>query len=55
MKVILAFAFSQVGIIFLCIFYAVGGAQLYLSMELPAEEEKRMLKKNAALVRQFYS
>ena len=50
MKVILKYAFSQVGIIILCIFYAVGGAEMYMSMEVPLEEEQKQMKINAALV-----
>lgn len=39
-KVILKYAFSQVGIIFLCVFYAAGGANLYMAMEEPLEMER---------------
>ena len=39
-KVILKYAFSQAGVIFLCIFYAVGGANLYIAMEEPLEMER---------------
>ena len=34
MKTLLAFAFSQVGVILLCIFYAVIGANMFISMEV---------------------
>ena len=34
MKQILAFAFSQVGVVVLCVMYAVGGARIYMSMEV---------------------
>ena len=34
-KSILAFAFSQVGVVVLCVMYAVGGARIYMSMEVP--------------------
>ena len=33
-KSILAFAFSQVGVVVLCVMYAVGGARIYMSMEV---------------------
>ena len=33
-KQILAFAFSQVGVVVLCVMYAVGGARIYMSMEV---------------------
>ena len=33
-KTLLAFAFSQVGVILLCIFYAVIGANTFISMEV---------------------
>ena len=33
-KTLLAFAFSQVGVILLCIFYAVIGANMFISMEV---------------------
>ena len=37
-KSILAFAFSQVGVVVLCVMYAVGGARIYMSMEVLADE-----------------
>ena len=36
-KSILAFAFSQVGVVVLCVMYAVGGARIYMSMEVLAK------------------
>ena len=48
-KVVLKYAFSQVGVVVLCTLYAVGGANIYLGMELPLEEERREAKKEAAL------
>ena len=48
-KVILKYAFSQVGVVVLCTLYAVGGAQIYLGMELPLEEERRAAKQEVAL------
>ena len=50
MKVILKYAFSQAGIVVLCILYAVIGAEMYMSMEGPLEDQQKQLKKNAALV-----
>jgi hypothetical protein len=49
-KQILAFAFSQVGVVVLCVLYAVGGANVYLSMEVPFEEEAYMAKQTEAKV-----
>jgi len=48
-KVILKYAFSQAGVIVLCILYAVGGAEMYMGMEGPLEEQQKQLKINAAL------
>ena len=50
MKVILKYAFSQAGVIVLCIVYAVLGAEMYMSMEVPLEDQQKQLKMNAALV-----
>ena len=50
MKVILKYAFSQAGVIVLCIVYAVVGAEIYMSMEVPLEDQQKQLKMNAALV-----
>jgi len=47
-KTVLAFAFSQVGIILLCIVYAVVGANTFISMENPAEEQRYLDKQQAA-------
>jgi len=47
-KTVLAFAFSQVGIILLCIVYAVVGANTFISMENPAEEQRYLDKQEAA-------
>lgn len=47
-KSILAFAFSQVGVVVLCVGYAVGGANIYLSMEVPHEEEAYLAKQKEA-------
>ena len=49
-KVLLKYAFSQAGIIVLCIVYAVVGAEMYMSMEVPLEDQQKQLKMNAALV-----
>ena len=49
-KVILKYAFSQAGVIVLCIVYAVVGAEMYMSMEVPLEDQQKQLKMNAALV-----
>lgn len=35
----------------MCILYAVVGAEMYMSMEGPLEDQQKQLKKNAALVR----
>ena len=51
MKVIFKYAFSQAGIIVLCVLYAVVGARMYMSMEGPLEDQQKQLKKNAALVK----
>jgi len=48
-KVLLKYAFSQAGIIVLCIVYAVVGAEMYMSMEVPLEDQQKQLKMNAAL------
>ena len=48
-KVMLKYAFSQIGVIVLCCVYAVGGAQIYMSMEVPLEEEAKELKKTVAM------
>ena len=55
MKVILKYAFSQAGVIVLCIVYAVLGAEMYMSMEVPLEDQQKQLKMNAALVRKIDS
>ena len=55
MKVILKYAFSQAGVIVLCIVYAVVGAEMYMSMEVPLEDQQKQLKMNAALVRKNVS
>jgi len=47
-KQILAFAFSQVGVVVLCVMYAVGGARIYMSMEVPYEEEAYLAKQKEA-------
>jgi len=47
-KSILAFAFSQVGVVVLCVMYAVGGARIYMSMEVPFEEEAYLAKQKEA-------
>ena len=47
---ILKYSFSQAGVIVLCILYAVGGAEMYMGMEGPLEEQQKQLKINAALV-----
>ena len=47
----LKYAFSQAGVIVLCIVYAVGGAEIYMSMEGPLEDQQKQLKINTALVR----
>ena len=39
LKVVLKYAFSQIGVVVLCVGYAVIGANIYLSLELPLEEE----------------
>jgi len=49
-KSILAFAFSQVGVVVLCVMYAVGGARIYMSMEVPFEEEAYLAKQKEAKV-----
>ena len=48
-KVMLKYAFSQIGVIVLCCVYAVGGANIYMSMEVPLEEEAKELKRTVAL------
>ena len=45
----LKYAFSQIGVIVLCCVYAVGGANIYMSMEVPLEEEAKELKRTVAL------
>ena len=55
MKVILKYAFSQAGVIVLCIVYAVVGAEMYMNMEVPLEDQQKQLKINAALVRKNVS
>jgi len=47
-KTVLAFAFSQVGVILLCVAYAVLGANTFMSMEGPAEEQRYLEKQEAA-------
>jgi len=48
LKVLLKFAFSQAGVILICIIYAVVGANIYLSMEVPAEEARYAEKREKA-------
>ena len=49
LKVVLKYAFSQIGVVVLCVGYAVVGANIYLSMELPLEEERRKAKEEVAI------
>ena len=48
-KVVLKYAFSQAGVVILCTMYAVGGANIYMGMELPLEEERFQAKREIAL------
>ena len=48
LKVVLKYAFSQAGVVFLCIGYAVIGANIYISMEEPLEMERFAAKTEAA-------
>ena len=47
-KVVLKYAFSQIGVIIICIMFAVGGAQVYMALELPLEEERFAAKREIA-------
>jgi hypothetical protein len=48
LKVLMKFAFSQAGVIIICIVYSVGGANIYMSLEKPAEEERYAEKREKA-------
>jgi len=48
-KEFLIFLFSDVGLMVLCLLYAIIGARVFIAFELPNEEKNREIKKNVAL------
>lgn len=48
-KEFLIFLFSDVGLMVLCLAYAIVGAKVFIAFELPNEEQNREIKKNLAL------